>query len=108
MIDKLCVVYVKTFQCSLFNVSSSDVLLWAVKPADDGSGQGIVARLWNVADRPATARFTLSSGAVSAHRVTHLETDLAPVALRANAVTAEFAPQQLQTFRLMPHSSSAR
>jgi alpha-mannosidase len=35
---------------SLLTISDPDVLLWAVKPAEDGIGQGIFTRVWNQAN----------------------------------------------------------
>jgi alpha-mannosidase len=79
------------------------VLLWAVKPAEEGIDRGVMVRLWNVSDAPATATLTLASGLSSAQRTTHIETDLEPVTLTAaGALPANFARQQLQTYRLSP------
>ncbi len=88
---------------SLLTVSDPSVLLWAVKPAEEGIGRGIIARLWNVSDSPATATLTLASGLSAAHRTTHIETDLESVALTpTGALPARFARQHLQTYRLLP------
>ena len=88
---------------SLLEVSDPNVLLWAVKPADDGPAHGVIARLWNLADSPVRASFTFTPGLAAAHRTTHVETDLAVVSLTAaDAVPADFMRQQLQTFRLQP------
>lgn len=88
---------------SLLTVSDPGVLLWSVKPADEGIKRGIIARLWNVSDAPAKATLTLETGLSSAQRTTHIETDLEPIPLdRAAALPATFARQQLQTYRLLP------
>jgi alpha-mannosidase len=88
---------------SLLTVSDPNVLLWAVKPAEEGIDRGIIARLWNVSDNPATAHLALAPGLSSAQRTTHIETNLEPVALTADgALPAVFARQQLQTYRLSP------
>lgn len=85
---------------SLLSVSHPNVLLWAAKPADDGPAGGVVVRLWNLADAPATASVALSPGIAVAFRTTHIETDLAPQPVRDGAIDATWARQQLQTFRL--------
>ncbi len=88
---------------SLLRVSDPNVLLWAVKPAEEGMHRGIIARLWNVSDAPVTANLTLTSGLGSVQRTSHVETDLDPVALTADgALPMDFARQQLQTYRLAP------
>jgi alpha-mannosidase len=88
---------------SLLTVSDSNVLLWAVKPAEEGIDRGIIARFWNVSDAPAAATIALWSGLAAARRTTHVETDLEPVTLTAaGALPTTFARQQLQTYRLSP------
>lgn len=88
---------------SLVTVDEPAVLLWALKPANDGIGRGIVARLWNVSDHAADATVSVSPGLRAAYRTTHLETDLGPAVLDASfALPVRFARQQLQTFRLEP------
>lgn len=89
---------------SLLTVNHPDVLLWAVKPHEDGIGRGgLTVRLWNLADQPVNAEWTLNAGVASAHRTTHVETDLAPVPLTpAGTVPAAFTRQQMQTFRVTP------
>jgi hypothetical protein len=42
---------------SFLSISNPNVLLWALKPHEEGIAQGIVARLWNFA--PTTESFTL-------------------------------------------------
>lgn len=86
---------------SLLTVSNPDVLLWAVKPHDDGIAHGLVVRHWNLSDKPAAADISLSPAISSAHRITHLETDLEAVALTsAGALPAAFTRQQMQSYRI--------
>jgi alpha-mannosidase len=91
---------------SLLQVDNPGVLLWAVKPPEDGIGHGIVTRWWNVANQPARAALRLAPGIASAYRTTHIETDLEPMAVAPDgSVAVEFARQRLQTFRLVPADS---
>lgn len=88
---------------SLLTVGDPGVLLWAVKPAEEGIGQGIIARLWNVTDLPVQTTLSLARGLARAGRTTHVETDLEPIALAGTgALPLAFARQQLQTYRLSP------
>jgi alpha-mannosidase len=43
---------------SFLSISDPMVLLWALKPAEDGIDQGVVARAWNLGS--AASSFTLS------------------------------------------------
>ncbi|MBP8256481.1 MAG: hypothetical protein KAX37_04095 [Opitutaceae bacterium] len=87
---------------SLLTVNNPGVLLWAVKPAEDGIGQGIIARLWNVTDFPVQTALSFAPGLANARRTTHLETDLEPASLSdAGTLPLRLARQQIQTFRLL-------
>jgi alpha-mannosidase len=87
---------------SLLSVSDPNALLWAVKPAEDGIGKGVTVRLWNLGDKPTEAKVSFAPGIGSARRTTHVETDLEPLTPADGALTATFARQQLQTYRLTP------
>lgn len=88
---------------SLLNTTDPGVLLWAVKPADDGIDKGLIVRLWNVSDTPATTTLTLAPGITAASQTTHIETDVSATPLdQAGGLSATFARQQLQTFRVIP------
>ncbi|MBC8010064.1 MAG: glycoside hydrolase, partial [Burkholderiales bacterium] len=101
VITKSAGVYPETHY-SLITVDNPSALLWAVKPAEEGIDHGIIARLWNVSDSPATALVTLAPGLASARRTTHVETDLEPVPLTEQAaLPATFTKQQMRTYRLL-------
>ena len=87
---------------ALLTVSDPAVLLWSVKPAEEGIDRGVIARLWNLADTPADATLSFAPGFASAQRTTHIETNLESISLRDGALPAHFARQQIQTFRLSP------
>ena len=86
---------------SLLNSSHPGVLLWALKPHNDGIACGVIARLWNVSAAAATTELAFAPGLAEAHRTTHIETDLEAIPLTATgALPATFARQQMQTYRL--------
>lgn len=85
---------------SLVTVTNSHVLLWAVKPAEEGIEKGVIARLWNLSEAPATAEIAIASGLSAAQRITHIETDLGAAPLAGGALPADFARQQMRTYRL--------
>jgi alpha-mannosidase len=86
---------------SLVEISSPEVLLWALKAHDQGIENGIVARIWNMSDRPTAADVSFGLGVASAYRATHVETDIERVPLDpAGTLPARFARQQLQTYRI--------
>ena len=86
---------------SLLSLSNPDILLWALKPAEEGAQAGIVARVWNLANAPATTTLSSPAGTLhSAEQLTHLETPLQPAPVIDHALTITLAPQQLKTYAL--------
>jgi alpha-mannosidase len=91
---------------SLVNISDPNVLLWAIKPAEEGIGQGIIARVYNVAHQAMNASLQFVNPLTNAHRTSHIETNLASVALNNGALPMSLAPQQYQTFRLFTNEAA--
>lgn len=87
---------------SLVNINDPNVLLWALKPAEDGIGQGVTARIWNVSDSNSSFLLSLGTGPLArARRTTHIETDMVGASLSNGALSATAGFRQLMTFRLM-------
>lgn len=89
---------------SLVQVSDPSVLLWSVKPSEEGIGQGIITRLWNQAGAAKTVRLSLTPKLQSARQTTHVETNLTNVPLTKGVVVMSMRPNALQTLRLRPAS----
>jgi alpha-mannosidase len=88
-------------QLAFVKVSNPNVLLWALKPHEDGIKRGLVARLWNVVERSALSNLSFSTDIVDASRCTHIETDLEPIRLsESGSMPLQFSRQQLQTYRI--------
>ena len=81
---------------SALRCSNPNVLVWALKPAEDL--RGWIVRVWNLLDAP--QQYTLEPWRPpgAAWRASHIETDLEPVAV---PLVAKAAPQQFQTWRLV-------
>jgi hypothetical protein len=89
---------------SLVTIDSPDVLLWALKPAEEGTAEGgVIARVWNLAETPRTVALALPDYSLGSPRhVTHIETDLRAAALVVGALVDTLQRQQLHTYRLFP------
>jgi hypothetical protein len=87
---------------SFLTLGSSDVLLWALKPAEEGiATDGVIARVWNVADAQRSMSLALPAGGIlSARRLTHIETDIGPVQVTDGILTDLLERQQMRTYRL--------
>jgi alpha-mannosidase len=99
-------VYPETFY-SLVTISNPNVLLWALKPAEEGIGHGIIARVWNLTANSTSLSLGLSSGPIfSAWHTTHIETRLEGATVTNGALNADLAANQLKTFLLRTSLSS--
>lgn len=88
---------------ALLKISDPGVLVWALKPAEEGIDKGVILRVWNQKDTPATFNATLGapyrlSGAA---RATHIETDLAALPVTRNRVALQANQRQIATYRLL-------
>ncbi|MHA4845044.1 glycosyl hydrolase-related protein [Flavitalea antarctica] len=87
-------------QYSMLNVSDPDVLVWAIKPAEDGVENGVVVRLWNLADKDRKTTLSSESKMSKAFSITHIETDDQAIPLNNGAVDAIIGHNKMQTFRI--------
>ncbi len=87
---------------SLLTVSNPNVLLWALKPHDDGIEHGIVARIWNQANAPAATRLISSLPLQTAQHLTHIETLINAATVKDGALETTIGAQRMETFGLKP------
>jgi alpha-mannosidase len=86
---------------SMLNVSDPDVLLWALKPAQDGGALDLVARAWNLGSINKTVRLHPVNERLSgAREVTHIEQDKGAVAWLPTQMTDDIGSQQIKSWRL--------
>lgn len=85
---------------SFLTLSDPNVLLWSLKPAEDGINQGAAARVWNLASTGRNYTLSLSRDINAARRVTHIETDVAAATVANGDLTAAINQQQIQTHLL--------
>ena len=87
---------------SFLSVNNSDVLLWALKPSEEGVTNGLIARVWHLGTNATNFALSLALPVSSATRTTHIETDLAPETVTNSVLLASINQQQIATFRLRP------
>ncbi len=86
---------------SLVSVSNPDVVLWALKPADDGIGTaGFTARLWNLSGAPASFTLRTAAPLVGVQDVTHIETPTGIRTAVTGALTRTLPAHQIRSFAL--------
>ncbi len=94
---------------SLLSVSDPSVLVWAIEPAEEGIGSGVIVRVWNQAANISTFSLTPNFGSrarVSASATTHVETDVAAASVvtqgGADSLSVSASAFEMRTFRLRP------
>jgi alpha-mannosidase len=88
---------------SFLTVDNPNVLLWALKPAEDGVEAGLVARLWNVSGK--SQEFSLAingEGLTGILSLTHIETPVSVTPVVDGKLIDTLHPQQLKTYALFP------
>lgn len=87
---------------SFLRLDGQDVVLWSLKPAEEGISEGIIARVWNLADAQHPVSLSLAGGIRGARRVSHIETDLGAARARQGAVAETLERSQIWTYRIAP------
>jgi alpha-mannosidase len=86
---------------SLLNINNSNVLLWALKPADDGINHGVIARIWNLSNSASSFNFSFPEGLLAAaQRVTHIETPIEQAAVANGKLADILTAQQMKSYSL--------
>jgi alpha-mannosidase len=84
----------------LVHLTHPRVLLWALKPAEEGIRRGLIVRLWNLGNAEHGTRLRVGSALTDAKLTTHLETTTEPLPLDGGELALGFKPQQLRTVRV--------
>ncbi len=85
---------------SFLQISNPNVLLWALKPAEDGIARGIVARVWNQSNSPVNYNLALSRTINGADKLTSIETFIENANVSGGQLNADINQQQIQTHLL--------
>lgn len=85
---------------SLLTTTDPNLVLWSLKPAEDGGGADLMARFWNISSAGTTPTFTLAKPIRRAWQTTHIETNERILKPTGKQLRIQFAPHQLNTYRL--------
>ncbi len=87
---------------SFLQINNNDVLLWALKPAEDGIAKaGVVARFWNMGEQNTPVTISTNNNLKSATKCTHIETDIEKEIIIKNKINTSFNLQEMKTWKLM-------
>ena len=85
---------------SFLTFSNPNVLLWALKPADDwGARHNLVLRMWNFSEAPASISVQLASGPLTAaSHTSHIETPLEAASVVNGSLQGSLTAHQISTY----------
>ncbi|HWI56509.1 MAG TPA: glycoside hydrolase, partial [Bacillota bacterium] len=87
---------------SVLAMSDPQVLLWTLKPHEEGIERGLVARVWNQSSQARRIQLTLAGSLASAQRVTHIETRIEGLPVVKGILDTTIAGQRIETYVLKP------
>ena len=76
------------------------MIVWSVKPAEEGIGQGIILRVWNQDIKDAAVIISSALQIVNAKQTTHVETDIQSLSPVSGMLKATIGHNKIETFRL--------
>ena len=86
---------------SLMKLSVPNVLLWSLKPSEEGIDQGVIARFWNINNTKAQLVVTFNKMIKSAWQTSHIETNEKTITHIRNELQVNFEAQQINTYRVL-------
>lgn len=86
---------------SLLSVNNPKVLLWSVKPSEEGIENGLITRFWNFDNKPVSSAIKVSKPINNAWQTTHIETNEGQLKPLSGVLNANFNQFQMKTYRLI-------
>jgi len=86
---------------SLLTINNPDVLLWSVKPSEEGMENGLITRFWNMKNEPVQPVIRLYRPIKGAWKTTHIETNKILLNPVKGALPVDFNGNQINTFRIL-------
>jgi alpha-mannosidase len=85
---------------SMFMISNPAVIVWALKPAEEGIDNGIIIRLWNMSN--SDEEFKLSSPSIikKCLLTSHIETDISEIQPADGVLNLKAGHNRIQTYRI--------
>jgi len=87
---------------SLLSLDNPNVLIWSLKPADDGLEAGIVARVWNLSNEKGGFSLSFEGGLAAGLSITHIETLSGIADVQDGRLSDSINQQQIKTYAIFP------
>ena len=91
----------KATQFSLLQIENPNVLLWSVKPAEEGIASGFMTRLWNFDSTLTQTKMNVFRSVDKGWRTSHIETNEEMVKVTGKVLPLDIKPYQMNTYRLL-------
>ncbi|WP_019943646.1 glycosyl hydrolase-related protein [Dyadobacter beijingensis] len=85
---------------SFLQTDDPNVVLWSVKPGEEGIENGLVTRFWNLLPTPARPTITFGKPIRGAWQTSHIETNQQQLTPHSGCLKPAFRQNQIQTFRV--------
>lgn len=92
---------------SFINISDPNILLWALKPSEEGmDANGAIVRVWNLANTASAPAFSFNDNLTEAKNITHIETDISDASFSNKTLSTSLAKNQMRSYRIKLTASS--
>jgi len=85
---------------SMFTITDPNVLVWSVKPAEEGIDQGIILRVWNTSNKDVDCTISAEKPIESIQQITHIETNMEPITPVSGTLKTNIGHNRIETFRV--------
>ncbi|WP_077923125.1 glycosyl hydrolase-related protein [Spirosoma sp. 209] len=85
---------------SLLKTDAPGLLIWGLKPSEEGINNGLIARFWNLNKTAATPTLNWALPIRRAWQTTHIETNEQVLKPISTSLKTSFSPRQLNTYRI--------
>ena len=92
---------------SLLSLDNPNVLLWSLKPADDGLQAGVIARVWNISNEHGDFSLSMDEDGINdVLTLSHIETPTGVGTVKDGKLADVINQQQIKTYALFPSQLS--
>ena len=85
---------------SLFTISDPNVLVWSLKPSEEGIENGIILRIWNLDNKDSDCTISSVYPIIKCNNTTHIETNGSEIIPADGRVNQKIGHNRIQTFRI--------
>jgi len=84
---------------SILSISNPNVLLWSIKPSEEGIENGLITRYWNFSNQAIQPTIHFNTPLKLAFQTSHIETNERKITVTGNIFRYQFKPFQMATLR---------